>query len=238
MRGKALFAVLVCMICFSIIACGCGSRKEEVGKKEAVPKDYRTPVPKESTEDEQRTVTEIEPLVIKEEKILFDFERGDDGWEIPTWADEQDDYVGTSCEVSSEAAKSGKSSLKLNADFPGGSWRAAIVELEQYFDWTPYKAVSVDIYIPKDVPEGLRAKLILTVGETWKWTEMSTTKQLAPGEWTTITADLRPNSYDWKRTVPTDAFRQDIRKIAVRIESNKKPVYKGPIYIDNVKVGK
>jgi len=47
-----------------------------------------------------------------------------------------------------------------------------------------------------------------------------------------------PGSYDWKRTVPDESFRADVRKIVVRIESNRRPIYKGPVYIDNVKIGK
>ena len=53
------------------------------------------------------------------------------------------------------------------------------------------------------------------------------------GVWTHISANLKPGSADWKRTKPTDEFRADVRKIAVRVESSK-PAYSGPIYIDNV----
>jgi hypothetical protein len=34
----------------------------------------------------------------------------------------------------------------------------------------------------------------------------------------------------------TEAFRQDIRKIDIRVESNNKPAYSGPFYIDNIRV--
>lgn len=169
-----------------------------------------------------------------EEKVLFGFEKDTQGFEIPEWAMEQEDHVAKSIEVSKDAAKEGKQSLKVNAVFPGKIWSAALVEDFEYFDWTPYKAISADIYIPKDAPVGLKGKIILTVGESWKFTEMSRSVPLVPGEWVTVTANLLPGSEDWKRTIVDDNFRKDVRKVAIRVESNKKPEYTGPIYIDNV----
>jgi hypothetical protein len=40
---------------------------------------------------------------------------------------------------------------------------------------------------------------------------------------------------DWKRTKVDKEFKADVRKVAVRIESNKTP-YTGPIYIDDIRV--
>ncbi|MFH1552340.1 MAG: hypothetical protein ABID83_01705, partial [Candidatus Omnitrophota bacterium] len=71
----------------------------------------------------------------------------------------------------------------------------------------------------------------------WKFVEMSRSVPLIPGEWVTITANIEPGSYDWKRIVPDETFAGDVRKIAIRIESNNKPAYTGPIYIDNVRAG-
>ena len=167
------------------------------------------------------------------EKVLYSFEEDIEGWEIPDWAYEKDDYVGESIEVSKKVAKTGRGSLELMVDFPGGSWAGGIVEVLEYFDWTPYTTLSCDVYIPKDAPAGLRAQMVLTVGDSWKWTEMSRSMRLTPGEWTTVSANLKPGSTDWKRTQPTDEFRADVRKVAIRITSNK-PAYTGPVYIDNV----
>ncbi|MDD5495589.1 MAG: glycan-binding surface protein [Candidatus Omnitrophica bacterium] len=171
-----------------------------------------------------------------EEKVLFNFEKDTQGWEVPEWALEQQDYVGKTVASSADFAKNGTKSLKLTANFPGKVWTAAIVEDFEYFDWSPYKEVSCDVYIPQDSPSGLKGKLILTVGESWKFTEMARSIPLVPGEWVTISANLMPGSEDWKRTVVDDNFRKDVRKIAIRVESNRNPVYDGPIYIDNVKV--
>ena len=177
-------------------------------------------------------------LVWAEEKVIFGFEKDAQGWEIPEWALEQEDYVAKTIEVSKDFAKEGKGSLKVVSAFPGKTWTASLVEDFEYFDWTPYKAVSVDIYIPKEASVGLKAKIIVTVGEGWKFTEMARSAALIPGEWVTITANLMPESEDWKKTVVDDNFRKDVRKIAIRVESNKKPEYNGPIYIDNVRLTK
>ncbi|MFH0764527.1 MAG: hypothetical protein V1927_05935 [Candidatus Omnitrophota bacterium] len=177
-------------------------------------------------------------LARAEEKVIFGFEKDTQGWEIPEWALEQEDHVAKTAESSKDFAKEGKGSLKVMADFPGKIWAAGLVEDFEYFDWTPYKAISVDVYIPKDAPVGLKAKIVLTVGEGWKFIEMARSIALVPGEWVTITADLMPGSEDWKRTVVDDNFRKDVRKIAVRVESNRKPEYKGPFYVDNIRLTK
>lgn len=183
-------------------------------------------------------VSGVSNLVQAEERVLFGFEKDAQGWEIPEWAMEQEDHVAKTIEASKDIAKEGKGSLKVTAAFPGKVWTAVLVEDFEYFDWTPYKVVSVDVYIPKETPVGLKAKLILTVGENWKFTEMARSVALIPGEWVTISANILPGSEDWKKTVVDDSFRKDVRKIAIRIESNKKPEYNGPIYIDNVRLMK
>ena len=109
------------------------------------------------------------------------------------------------------------------------------MEDEEYFDWSPYSTLSVDVTLPADAPAGLKAKLILTVGENWEWTEMRRSIQLSPGQTTTLTASLVAGSEDWKRTVVDDNFRKDVRKLAVRLESNK-PAYQGKFYLDNVRL--
>ncbi len=173
--------------------------------------------------------------VMAAERTIASFEKDTEGWEVPEWALEKTDNVAKNVSVSKDFAKDGKSALKMDCDFPGKIWTSAIVETMESFDLAPYSDISCDLYLPKEASEGLKAKIILTVGEEWKWTEMSRAIALVPGQWTTVTASLVPGSTGWQRTTVDDNFRKDIRKIAVRIESNKKPVYKGPIYIDNVK---
>jgi len=170
------------------------------------------------------------------DKTIYDFEISEDSWEIPYWALDKTDHVGTSLSKTIDVASNGTGSLKLEADFPGSRWTAALVEIQQYLDLTDYVSISADIFIPPDAPEGLRAKLIVTVGETWKFVEMARSVRLQPGEWTTLTATITDGSSDWKRTVVDRTFREDVRKVAIRIESNNKPIYSGPIYIDDIRV--
>lgn len=170
------------------------------------------------------------------EKLIFSFEENMPSWEIPDWCFEKDDHVAESIAISTKFAKEGKSALEVMTNFPGGKWTGAYVEIQQFFDWTPYKAVLADVFLPKDAPFGLQGKIILTVGEDWVWTEMSRMIKLLPGEWTTVSASLIPGSTDWRRTQVSDAFRADVRKIGIRIESNLRPAYSGPVYIDNVRL--
>jgi hypothetical protein len=169
------------------------------------------------------------------EKVLFSFEEDSQGWEVPEWALEKSDYVAKSVEISQDYAREGVSSLRIAADFPGRTWTAVVVEVAESFDLTQYSEISCDIYLPKEAPEGLKGKIILTVGENWKWAEMSRSVPLVPGQWTTISASILPGSTAWQKTVVDDNFRKDIRKIDIRVESNKRPAYTGPIYIDGIK---
>lgn len=169
-------------------------------------------------------------------KVLFGFEEEVPNWEMPEWCMEKEEYVGESLAVSTKFANEGKSSLELMTNFPGGKWTAGYIEVQQFFDWTPYKTISADIYLPKEAPFGLQARFILTQGQDWTWIEMARLVKLVPGEWVTLTANLAPGSTDWRRTEVTDEFRADVRKLGLRVESNMRPAYSGPVYIDNIRV--
>ena len=176
--------------------------------------------------------------VDQEPLVIFDFEGGNtQEWGIPDWAKNSPDSVGKVVSISEEVASHGKNALQLLTDFPGGKWTGAYLEVLMHVtDWSPFGTVSVDVYLPPNAPAGLQGRFILTVGEKWEWVEMNRALPLKPGEWTTITANLRAGSLDWK-FFPSDAFRQDIRKVGLRVESDKKPVYSGPVYFDNICLG-
>ncbi|MBD3426231.1 MAG: hypothetical protein GF409_03250 [Candidatus Omnitrophica bacterium] len=169
-------------------------------------------------------------------KTLYDFEKNDNGWEIPSWALEKTDHIARTMKPVEGISSKGSGSLGVYAEFSGNKWSAALVEIQHYLDLTEYEMITADIFLPPDAPVGLRGKLILTIGDDWSFTEMTRTVRLKPGEWTTIKADIAEgNSSVWRRVTVDSAFKEDVRKIAVRIESNK-PTYKGPIYIDNITV--
>ena len=226
MKGRSVYFVVgLAVIMLTLTGC---AKKEEAKEKKVTAEKEAAPAERPTPSDKP----------ITEERVLFSFERDLRGWEIPDWVLEKDDHVAKDIEISKDVADEGSSSLKVTCDFPGKRWTAALIELEQYLDFTPYREIAIDIYIPEEVPLGLRGRIILTVGEGWKFTEMTRAIPLVPGEWVTVRANIEPGSYDWKRTVPDESFRADVRKIALRIESNKKPAYKGPVYIDSVRICK
>ena len=168
--------------------------------------------------------------------VMHDFEKDLEEWSLPDWEMTDQYYAAKDAAQSTDVASSGTGSAKVMVDFPGGRWVGAYLEKLVYVtDWGQFGSISVDVYVPADCPPGMKAKIILTVGEKWTWTEMNRSIALAPGKWTTITANLKAGSQDWK-FFPDDAFRKDVRKLGVRIESDKEPVYIGPVYIDNVRL--
>jgi len=224
-RSVATFVAI--FITLGLITGGCAKKEETtLAMKKALEKEAvrKTAVPSQAP--------------ITEERTLFSFEESSQGFEIPAWTQDKDDHVAESIEVSKDFATDGIASLKIECDFPGGMWSNGLVELEQYLDFTPYRQIAVDVYVPKNAPLGLRAKIILTYGEKWQFTEMNRVIPLIPGEWVTIKANIGPGSYDWKKVIPDENFRGDIRKLVIRIESNRQPIYKGPVYIDNLRIGK
>lgn len=174
---------------------------------------------------------------LAEEFVLYSFETDPQGWEIPSWAMEKKDHIARQIGISEFQASEGRYALEVDVDFSGSpQWEGAYVErLIDVTDWSPFNHIAADIFLPKDAPRGLKAKIILTVGDEWKWTEMNKGTSLAPGEWSVVKADLTSASLNWRRFI-TDAFRADVRKLGIRVESNGKILYKGPIYIDNVRL--
>lgn len=179
----------------------------------------------------------VDPIRVRNEKVLYDFSLDAEGWIIPAWASEQPDHIAESVSVSYDIALLGDRSLKVVSSFPGGYWTASLVEISHYLDLRKYDVILMDVYLPPDAPEGLRAKMILTVKDNWDFVEMSRSIRLVPGEWTNIAASLKKDSIDWKRTKVDEEFKSDVRKIALRVESDKRPVYSGPFYLDNIRVG-
>jgi len=169
------------------------------------------------------------------QNILYNFENDNEGWEIPSWESEKDDHVAGYLRKISGISSRGRGSLELYAEFPGKKWTAALAEVQQFINLGKYSTLSADIYLPPSAPAKLRGRIILTGGENWHFAEMARGFRLKPGEWTTITVDISENSTGWKKTKMTRAFREDIRKMAIRVESDKNPVYSGLIFIDNIR---
>jgi hypothetical protein len=168
---------------------------------------------------------------------LYDFEEDDDGWGIPAWALNLRDHVAISSKRSDRYSSKGNWSLRVNSKFPEKQWSASLVEIQHFLNLENFDTIAADVYFPKHSSKKLRGILILTQGEDWRFCEMSHSFRIDPGKWTTIRADISKNSVDWKKIKLDKYFRNDIRKIAIRIESTKTS-YNGPIYIDNIRVYK
>lgn len=241
MKGYRIGTVGLVLAVFFIAAIslsGCG-KAPAPGEKPDVKKSAETAAkaaPEAAAEKKEVPAPSTAPIT--EERTYYDFETDLNGWEIPMWAQGKTDHVAKDVMLSKELASHGNGSMLVVSDFPGGAWSASLVEIQQYLDLSKYRVIRADLYLPADAPLGLKAKLILTVGENWKFVEMSRSVPLVPGEWVTVEASIEPGSYDWKRVVPDEEFSEDIRKVALRIESNRKPVYSGPIYIDNIRCGR
>jgi len=232
LRAEKVGLIMVTLSVVSLVFAGCGRQGAPSGKVEMTMKETA------ETQAQKEEVPMPSTAPITEERTYYDFESDLNGWEVPQWALGKSDYVASDAQVSPEVASKGKSSMMFKVDFPGNQWTAGLVEIQQFLNMSKYRVIRADIYLPPDAPVGLKAKLILTVGDNWKFVEMSRSIPLIPGEWATITANIEPGSYDWKRVVPDETFAEDVRKIAVRIESNRKPVYTGYIFLDNVRVGR
>ena len=176
------------------------------------------------------------PTLQAAEIVAYGFETGLEGWVIPDWAKNSPDYVASAARASSSYAEEGTASLQIDAAFPGGRWSGAYVERQtEITDWASFSRLAVSVYLPAEAPAGLKGRIILSVGEAWQWTEMNHAMILTPGQWTTISVSLKPGSMDWK-FFPDEAFRKDVRKLGVRIESDKEPAYSGSIFLDNVRL--
>lgn len=242
-RGKNIMCyrifLVVAAIFVSLTFTGCGKKGAgpAAGAPGSTSAEQKT-AGQSGVKGEEAQVMSEPTTPITEEKTLFSFETGDEGFEIPLWAEEKVDNAGKGMSISKSFASEGKQSLCVSCDFPGKIWSAAFVELEQYLDFSPYRQIACDIYLPKDAPLGLKAKIILTIGDDWTWTEMVNSVPLNPGEWVSVKASLEDDTMAWKRAEVDNEFRADVRKVVIRVESNKRPVYNGPIYIDNIRVGK
>ena len=178
----------------------------------------------------------LAPSLWAAEIVIYGFEGTLEGWTIPDWAKASTDYVAAECAVSQAHTDQGRYALEVHTQFPGGKWAGVYLErVTEVTDWTPFGKLLMDVYLPPEAPAGFSGKIILTVGDAWRWTEMNRSVPLTPGSWTTISVDLKPGSLDWK-FVPDGAFRKSVHKLGVRIESDRGPAYRGPVYLDDVRL--
>ena len=201
--------------------------------------------------------TPVVPAAFSAEKVIYSFEEDFDGWAIPDWSRDKVDYVTEKVDISKSKASDGKSSLEMKVDFPKEGWYAGVVDVEGPFDWSKYKAISCDIHAPSRAMERIEARISLNVGKKWIWIEQIKPTKLERAKWTTVRADLEVGSRSWRRTemvekkdkegkfrgyvaryIPVELSEEDkknVQVLTVRVEAINSP-YKGPIYIDNIRL--
>ena len=174
-------------------------------------------------------------IVFSQEIMMYGFEDNNQGWEVPFWSCEKNEYKTGEVNISKEVSRQGKSSLEMIVDFPGNRWSAGIVEVEGNFDLSESKYIIFDIYIPETAPKCLETKIILAL-EGYHWLEMNKTFNLEPGKWKRVKASLKKNCKWWTNCGQiklTQSLKREIYKIGIRIESNNIR-YAGPVFIDNI----
>ncbi len=179
--------------------------------------------------------------VYPQDKMIYNCKQYMHNWDIPTWSLIEEDYVSPILAIDKNFTNQGASSIKLTVAFPGEEWRAGIVETEGFFDLTLYRAISFDMYLPKNAPNGIEVRTIIVTGEDYQWLEIKDPISIRPGRRTTVTASLKKGNRSWSgmngTRKMTDEIKSGIRKIAIRIESNDVK-YEGPVYIDNIRLVK
>ncbi|MBL7158598.1 MAG: hypothetical protein ISS91_03730 [Candidatus Omnitrophica bacterium] len=199
----------------------------------------------------------LTPSAFSAEKLIYSFEEDLDGWAIPDWSRDKVDYATKSVETSKKVASKGKSSLKMNVQFPKDGWYAGVVDVEGPLDWSKYNTVLCDIYAPSKYLERVEARLAINVGKKWLWIEQKKSTKLERGKWTTVRADLTTGNTSWRKTEMVekkdkegkirgyvaryitvelkDSYKEKVQVFTIRIEAVNSP-YKGAFYIDNIRL--
>lgn len=131
---------------------------------------------------------------------------------------------------------------------PSGSWSnmalcaTATFPGEQEFwvdpktNWSGFRAVAVNCFVPAGAPEGLRVMLVLKDRGRY-WYQHESGQRLMPGKWTRIEADLRPAARKWRpaghRKSWDEYTTQYVRTFGVKVHA---PVaYSGPVMLDDLR---
>ncbi|MDP8259011.1 MAG: hypothetical protein P9L90_06295, partial [Candidatus Aadella gelida] len=160
-------------------------------------------------------------------------------WKIPEWSESKSNYSSPILAVDENFSYKGISNFKLNLSFSGDEWNAGIVEANGIFDLTLHKTMEFEVYLPENAPKkGLMVRVAIVSGDDYKWFEMGVPVEIKAGKRTTVRANFKNGNYEWKSAKSmrrmSDRIKSDIKKIAIRVESNYAR-YKGPVYVDNIR---
>jgi hypothetical protein len=173
------------------------------------------------------------PALAADDRLVDGFE--DDAaatrWSLAAWADAGLDESGAVMAVAPTAsgATEGEAALAVPLRFAGQGYAQAFVSRETSEDLGAAAAVAIDVTVPPDAP-ALGAKIILTLGPGYAWTEPNTAQPLAPGATTTVRLDLA-GAVD----PPVDpALFADVRGIGLKVDASG-ATWRGAISIDNLR---
>ena len=131
---------------------------------------------------------------------------------------------GKSVAADTALASDGTTSLTLSASYTGGSWQeaGAFVQPENGADWSQYRTISMDVYVPEGANDFL-AQVYTKTGDDWTWTN-SADITLTPGDWNPV-------------RVPLSALGdvRSVHEFGIKIGSST-AVYDGTFNIDNVRL--
>lgn len=123
---------------------------------------------------------------------------------------------------SDKYAAKGSRSLEVDINSAEASWKesGAIKRYLGEKDLTQFDQITASVYVPKDAPK-MQAQISLQTGEKWAW-QAGKYFDAVPGEWTTITLDLKKI--------------QDVNNVRICNILIRSPfdAYKGKVYVDSI----
>lgn len=194
----------------------------------------------------QKVVYFSQPLAGKTEAVtLYTFNRDTEGWQMPDWPNGNRDpngvlYKPKQVGYPTATDENNKSALYVPVNLVSGKPSQAFVGTAPGTDWSLIDAISVDVYLPKDAPQGLDATLYF-MGNGWQWMLQKKDYILRPGEWTRIEAPLAGFQTDdaWDKTEQEiKAALTNVIEFGVRISNGKdgSSAYLGPVYLTRFRV--
>ena len=164
---------------------------------------------------------------------LFDFENGAQGWTLENDASKKS----ISLEVSSGAASEGSHALTVPVHFPDPAsiYRETALPGDEH-KTQGVRFVSYDVFVPKAC-SGYVGSLLFLKDKDGLWYQARSRAALIPGQWNTVTADIRGDSPD---VIPLGHQgqwdeNQASRVSAVGITLYGEREFNGDVLIDNIR---
>jgi len=167
-------------------------------------------------------------VLLAGQSTLYDFERAPCAWRLcPKTPQER------RAQISCERASRGRSSMRLEAEFPGD----VTVEVRPNADWAAFHAVAFDVFVPTRAHGRIQLIAYVRDADLW-WYQTMPVEWLESGTWQTITLDVSPQSGAWEPRGHMKAWSgyvtRRVRVFGLRFFSKGRR-YRGPIYVDNVR---